>query len=251
MIATIVVFLLIGAMFPLPCFASDSLKTTIRANNCIANSTHCHCGLVEAKPASVCLKPVSQSTGKCTRGNCAASYRCDCESNVICAKLTTKSYHTTDTSDATTVECTSKDVVVPKQIIGFTSDFHIVALQEFQLFVNAVEIGYGESNVYKVLTSEIRSGDVIAVAAKRSSKEIFGTKLRFKDIQGETRVIDENWYASSTFVAGWLDKSFNPIANGWSRPSIATTIQEDNFDKDVPWMWLRTADTVYMRYQIP
>lgn len=249
--ATVLTVLVIGAMISPPCFASDSLKTTIRANSCIANSTHCHCGVVDAKVGSVCLKPIAKPPGKCKKGNCAAGYRCDCESNSICAKKSTTSYKTTDTSDKTTVDCTSSEVLVPKGITGTTTDFHIVASQEFQLFVNNREIGYGESNVYKVLTAEICSGDVIATVARRMSSDAYGIKLRFQDVQQEMRVIDENWYASSTFVAGWLDKSFDPVGNAWKHPSIATTITEDNFDKNVPWMWYGTADTVYMRYIIP
>lgn len=250
-LSAVLTVLVIGAMIPPPCIAFDSLKVTIRANSCIANSTHCHCGRVEARANSVCLKPVSDSPGKCTKGNCAASYRCDCESNSICVKHNSTSYQTTDKSDSTTVDCTSSEVLVPKGITGTTTDFHIVAFQEFQLFVNEIQVGYGESNVYKVLTAEIASGDVIAVAARRLSSDVYGIKLRFQDIQLETRVIDENWYASSTLVAGWLDKEFDPVAHGWEQPSISTTTTGDNFDVNVPWMWYENADTVYMRYIIP
>lgn len=229
----------------------DEIPTTIRANTCVLNATHCHCALVAANASSICLKPMSGTGTMCKKGSCAAGYRCDCESNAICAKGTVTSYVTTDISQGISVRCSAESKTVPRTIVGYTSDFHIVAYQEFQLFVNGQQIGYGDSNEYKVLTGEIASGDVIAVSAKRRSLNVYGVKLRFVDLQNEIRVIDENWYASSTYQASWLEKSFDPVNAGWTTPTNSMTVSEDGFDKNCPWMWKGISETVYFRYVIP
>lgn len=228
-----------------------TLTTTIRANSCIVNTTHCHCAMVAANANSTCLKPVSGSENLCTKSGCASGYRCDCGSSAICVKKTVSSYKATESNQAETVQCTVESTTVPSEIVGQTSDFHIVAYQEFQLFVNDQQIGYGDSNVYKVLTAEISSGDVIAVVAKRRSEGVYGVKLRFVDVQDEIRVIDENWYASSTYEASWLDRGFDAEGRGWEKPVMASTVAEEGFDGKVSWMWLGTAETVYFRYVIP
>lgn len=228
-----------------------TLTTTIRANSCIVNTTHCHCAMVAANPNSTCLKPVSGSETLCTKSGCASGHRCDCGSNSICLKKAVSSYKATESSQAETVQCTVESTLVPSEVVGQTTDFHIVAYQEFQLFVNDQQIGYGDSNEYKVLTAEIRSGDVIAVVAKRRSEGVYGVKLRFTDVQDEVRVIDENWYASSTYEASWLDRGFDAEGKGWELPGMALTVTEEGFDGRVAWMWLGAAETVYFRYVIP
>lgn len=230
---------------------SERIPTTIRADSCIANETHCHCSLIAPSPNSVCLKPLSGTGTTCMKGQCAAGYRCDCEANLICEKASVPSYKTNDTSNDETVTCMIETTKMPKTVVGQTSDFYIEAYQSFELFVNEKEIGYGIADESKVFSAEINSGDVIAVVAKRKSESVFGVKLRFVDVQDETRTIDENWFASSTLVSSWLSKEFDPVAAGWTAPSLATTVTSDGFDKNIPWMWFGDADTVYFRYVIP
>lgn len=231
------------------CLASGgSLNTTVRATDCVSNSTHCHCSHSPAGAGSVCLKPVLNSPGLCEKGPCAAGFRCDCDSAEVCERAEVKSYSTTDTSDAQTVECVRRTVTAPRRVSGMTSDFHIVALQEFQLFINGREIGYGEAGQYTVVTSEIAKEDVIGLRVARLGKEAYGVKLRFTDVQEETRMIDENWYATDKFDEKWIEKEFDAEKNGWRKPSITKHAQGDGFDRDVPWMWFEDVDTVYMRY---
>lgn len=243
--------LVLSALLHSHCLASNALSTTIRATDCIANSTHCHCSMVQAKSDAICLKPIANLPGKCVKDNCAAGFKCDCESSVVCEMKTVTGYKTTDKSSATTVSCTKDTKSVPKTAVSHTSDFHITAYQESQLFVNSDQIGFVRSSDYQVFTSEIKSGDVIAVQARRLSQARYGVKLRFLDLQLETRFIDENWYSTSSYDASWLDKSFDPAAAGWIHPSIASTVSEPAFDKDVPWMWHGTSDIMYARYVIP
>lgn len=233
------------------CLPTKKIDTTIRASNCVSNATHCHCSMVQAKSEAVCLKPIANSIGRCTKGSCAAGYKCDCDSNLVCMKQTVTAYSTTDKSSAMEVICTQSQPVVPKTVVVHTSDFHVIAFQEFQLFVNNDQVGFAQSNDYQVFTAELRSGDVVAVQARRLSKDKYGVKLRFQDLQLETRFIDENWYSSSTYDASWLDKSFDAVAAGWTHPSIASTVTDDGFDKDVPWMWNGASEIMYARYVIP
>lgn len=232
----------------------DILSTTIRANNCVANATHCHCALVAADTNRRCLKPISGTGMVCIKSRCRSGYRCDCESHRICRKRTVSSYRAVEegeSEEGDTVQCRLESATVASEVVGHTTDFHIVAYQEFQLFVNEQQVGYGESNEYKVLTTEIASGDVIAVMAKRRSEKVFGVKLRFVDVQEEIRVIDENWLASSTYEASWLDAGFDGGGKGWVKPTVAVTVTEEGFDRRVAWMWLGRAETVYLRYVIP
>lgn len=246
--ATIIVC---GVILPYACLGSESLSTTIRASDCIANTTHCHCTMVPSQANALCLKPISNLSGQCLKSNCAAGYKCDCDSSKVCEKQTVTGYTTTENTTATTVSCSEVESLIPKSAVSQTSDFHIIAFQEFQLFVNTDQIGYADSNDYRVFTAEIKSGDVIAVQARRLSQEKFGVKLRFLDLELETRTIDENWFASSSYEASWLAQSFDPQAAGWTHPSIASTVTESSFDSDVPWMWFGTAEVMYVRYVIP
>lgn len=237
------------------CWAGDhimkSLNATIRADDCTNNSTHCHCAMKAATTTSQCIKLMSGETDQCYKDACAGGYQCDCDSNDICGKVSTVYYQATGDSTSEQFQCSQEVATVPRVIVGRTSDFHIIAYQEFQLFVNSEQVGFGLSSVYKVLTAEVRSGDVIALIAKRISADVYGIKLKFTDLEDETRVIDENWYCSSTYISSWLDSSFDPVAESWMAPSAATTISDASFDADVSWMWFGSAETVYMRYVIP
>lgn len=184
-------------------------------------------------------------------GSCAAGFHCDCNANTICELVSTVYYNATENTDEEEFECSQSVAKTPRLIVGMTTDFHIVAYQEFQLFVNNEQIGFGEANQLKVFTAEIRADDVVAVAARRQSQDKFGVKLRFKDLQGETRFIDENWQSSDTFSSSWLSKTFSTATHNWTSPSITSTVTDVSFDSNVPWVWLNDADTVYFRYVIP
>lgn len=233
---------------PVPASAAK-LKHTVRAANCINNSTHCHCSLKQAS-SSTCLKPIVNESGRCTMGNCAAGFHCDCNANDICEMVSTVYYSAADKS-TDIFDCSSELVSVPRVIVGKTTDFQVIAYQEFQIFVNTEQIGYGKASIFKEFTSEVRSGDVIAVIARRLSADVYGVKLKFIDLQEEIRFIDENWFSSDQYDSSWLDAKFDPAATGWTRPSITNTITDAAFDADVPWMWFGTSETVYFRYTIP
>lgn len=226
------------------------LNATVRAADCINNSTHCHCALKQAGANSQCYKPVPGENAQCFKGKCAAGYHCDCDADDICEKVSTVYYIVEGSPTSETFPCIQDQTKVPRRIVGLSSDFHVMAMQEFQLFVNTEQIGFGESNVYKVFTAEIHPGDVIGVIARRQSSDKYGVKLRFLDAERETRFIDENWYVSPSFSSGWLGKSFDPSSYGWSRPSMAN-IATPGFDANTPWMWFGSADTVYFRYSLP
>lgn len=230
---------------------NTTLSSTVRANDCISNDTHCHCALRAAGSNSVCVKPVPDDPGRCFNGTCAAGYHCDCEAHDICQKLSTVYYAVASDPSVQPFDCVQNQRVVPRVVVGETSDFHVVAYQEFQLFVNTEQISFGLASQYKVATAEIRQGDVIAVTARRLSADVYGVKLMFTDGRNETRFIDKNWYASDEYVSSWLSPDFNPTAYNWTNPTLATTITDPEFDQDVPWMWYRKADTVYFRYVIP
>lgn len=230
---------------------NTTLDATVRATDCISNDTHCHCTLKAAGLNSVCVKPLQDEPGKCYNGTCAAGYHCDCDAHEICQKLSTVYYVVTSGASSEPFDCTQNQRIVPRVIVGETSDFHIVAYQEFQLFVNREQISFGTASQYKVSTAEIRQGDVIAVIAKRLSADVYGVKLMFTDGRNETRSIDKNWYASDTYISSWLSPDFDPVANNWTRPTLAATITDAEFDPNVSWWWYNASETVYFRYVLP
>lgn len=229
----------------------SKLDMVVHAAECINNSTHCHCSLKSPGENSQCIKPVPSESGKCQKGPCAKGFQCDCGSGDVCELVSTKYYRVAETPKTKIFSCIEDHKVIPRKLVARTSDFHIIAYQEFQLFVNDEEIGYGETNTAKTFTVEIHSGDVIGLIARRQSNSEYGIKLRFIDADEETRVIDENWYASPTFASSWLDQSFDPDFHGWKHPSTISTNSFPGFDPNVPWMWLDDGDTVYFRYVLP
>lgn len=224
---------------------------TIRASTCISNSTHCHCSLRSADPKSQCIKPVGDDSSRCKIGTCAAGYHCDCNTDDVCEKVSTVFYTVVGNSSPDEFDCTMGHKTVPRKIVGKTSDINIVAYRGFQLFINTEQIGFATTTDHNIFTAEIQSGDIMAVIAKRKASDVYGLKLRFLDLKGETRYVDENWYASDAYNASWLMSSFDPVQAGWQHPAIAQTISDASFDKDVPWMWSGTSETVYFRYVIP
>lgn len=234
-----------------------TLATTVRAQNCISNSTHCHCSLMPAGKDSICYKPVHMKMGKCTIGGCASGYKCDCASDSICSKKTVKSYaraeittfgRTTD-DDVNEIDCIESYKEVPYQVTGETVTFHIQGQQQFQLFIDDKEVGFSRNGEYKTVSTEICPGSVIAILAKRSTNDSYGIKFRFTDLKMETRTVDENWRCHSDYQAGWLQNSFDVQA--WHLPTISTKAAGSGFDGNIPWMWLRDSDMVFMRYVVP
>lgn len=228
------------------------LPMSVHAATCIVNTTHCHCAHSTAKAGQMCVTPVFGSTTRCTKVQCSGGYKCDCAADTICEILSSVSYKAGTNVDDSKDEfdCVRGSKEVPKIVVGQTTDFHMMAYQMFSLFVNYDMKGFAMTNAYKVMTAELKSGDVIGVIARRMNDDKYGMKLRFKDLRGEIRVIDENWYCSSAFLSEWLASSFEPVAKGWMRPALTSAVSENGFDKDVPWMWLSTNETVYCRYVV-
>lgn len=230
---------------------SATLNSTIRATSCIENSTHCHCDKYpNDSNERWCTKPLPNAINRCYNKLCMSGYHCDCKSDWICEKVSIVSYTAVgEKTDKSNFTCQSENMKLPKKVVGQTTDFHAIAYQEFQIFVNNENIGYSTANIYKVFTAEIKVGDVIGLIAKRQSATMYGVKLRFTDLNREVRYIDENWFVSADFASEWLNKDFNPTAHGWVTPSIVN-MTDIGFDSDTPWVWLNNNDTVYFRYDL-
>lgn len=227
------------------------LNATVRAADCINNETHCHCAEKPASISCIAYKPLDEDNTQCTKRTCGLGYQCDCEAHDICAKLSMVSYIATGDATEDITTCEQQQVDAPRVVVGQTSDLDIQVLGEFQLFVNGEEIGFARSSSHKTFTAEIAPGDRIAIIAKRQGPAEYGIKMRFRDLQGETRVIDENWYASSTYVSSWLHDSFDPPGASWTYPKVLQILSDASFDADVPWMWQGESQTVYFRYVVP
>lgn len=242
------------------------LDSTVRAANCINNSTHCHCAVYPGN-GRTCYKPldVHANTASCYLGYCGSGYHCDCQSSDLCQKLSIVSYsvdnvlaiNTSRVDDQTySFDCTKDNVNLPKWMVGHTSDFKVVAYQEFQLFINNEQIGYGMSNQDDEFTAEIKTNDIIGVVARRQSSSTYGVKVFFKNLEGENRTIDSNWFGSSVFTSNWLEQDFDPEADpNWVRPMLVPTLSADLFFPSSSWYWLEGSEAevpevVYMRYQI-
>lgn len=227
------------------------LNSTVRAADCINNETHCHCAERPVSTSCIAYKPLENDNTQCSKGTCGLGYQCDCDAHDICAKLSMVSYKGTGDTTEDIVPCEQQQMESPRVVVGQTSDLEIHVIGEFQLFVNGDEIGFARSSTHKTFTAEIASGDRIAIVAKRQAPGEYGIKMKFRDLEGETRVIDENWYASSTYVSSWLHDSFEPADSGWTYPKIVRGLSDPSFDSDVSWMWQGTSQTVYFRYVVP
>lgn len=183
-------------------------------------------------------------------GTCAGGYRCDCNADDICKKVSVVYYATESTPTTIEFDCTIGQKDVPKLIVGHTTDFHITAYQEYELYINNQQISYSTTSDYNTFTAEVNVGDIVSVIAKRGTEPEYGVKLRFINSAGETRNIDSNWYASSAYVSSWMDYLFDPVAHGWGTPSVSLTVPDPSFDSSTPFMWYGTADTVYFRYAL-
>lgn len=153
-------------------------------------------------------------------------------------------------------DCIKENVNLPKWMVGHTSDFKVVAYQEFQLFINNEQIGYGISNNDDEFTAEIKANDIVGVFARRQSSSTYGIKVFFKNIEGGNRTIDSNWCGSSVFPSNWLEQDFDPEADpNWVRPTLVPTLPADLFFPSSSWYWLEGSgsevpEVVYMRYHI-
>lgn len=228
----------------------NGMRVTVRAARCIVNETHCHCAMTAARPNEECLRPVESDIGKCFKAPCASGYKCDCASDDICKKMSTISYKAIEgaNTEASIFGCERVERLVPKFISGRTTDVHIAAYEMFSIFRNNEQFGFGMTPEHKVFSTEIVAGDVFGIMASYHSGHSFGIKMRFRDLQDEVRMVDENWKCSDTFFSNWLQRDFDSDAYGWKSPSITDSVSSDSFDADVPWMWYDSHNTIYCRY---
>lgn len=229
--------------------ATFAIKLSLAAP-CTVNATHCHCAMSKPYLNEICYQPVEGKANRCNQVPCASAYKCDCASRSLCRKLSTVYYTVKEQPNTNEFDCDKHSKHVPKIVTGRTTDFHLVVHQMFSLFVNRRQIGYGLTPEYNVITSEVKRGDIIGVIMSQVDK-YYGIKIRFKDLEGEIRVMDENWRCSNSFEPTWLHSSFDAVDFGWTPPSSRELMTEDSFDRDVPWMWHGHDDISYCRYKLP
>lgn len=223
--------------------------------NCIANETHCHCARVAA--SEKCPTPIGGNPGNCFMGPCPFRFKCDCEADDVCVRVSTKHYIPAKKSDDTgeEFECKQEFKNIPMSITSRTSEFHAMSADMFALFHNNEQVSYGMAGEYIVVTVEITHGDIIGVIASRKSRDEHGIKLRFRDLKDEIRTIDKNWRCSDMFYASWLEPIFNANETNWTSPSVMTRFRESTFDDNMPWMWFNNDDAsnnlVFCRYKLP
>lgn len=233
---------------------SNALPVIRRAARCIVNDTHCHCAITPPTPGQMCYRPIEDVSGRCQEGPCVKGYKCDCEAHDICQKLSSVFYIAPDAlapeqRETSDVACTKGQKMTPKMVTGRTTDFHMLSKGIFSIFRNNEQFGYGKGDEYVVLSTEIQTGDIMGVVGRSSGK--YGMKLRFRDMQDEVRVIDENWRCSGSFAADWLQRHFKPETMGWTSPSIVADVEGDDFDGNVPWMWKGNLELMFCRYVMP
>lgn len=237
---------------PKPVISSNfNGSTIVHAADCVLNTTHCHCVESTPAPSGTCIKPIVGKHGTCYLGGCAGGYKCDCSSSDICKLVTTVYYAVESTPTTSEFSCAMGLKEVPKKKVAHTSDFDIIAYDQFELFVNNDTIGFSNSIEHLKFTAEVTSGDVIGVKGTRGAGDEYGVKLVFADSIGERRNIDGNWWATNADQGdeSWLQASFDPESNGWERPvAVDGRISDPSFDKSVSYMWLGDYTTVYFRY---
>lgn len=234
--------------------------TTVRAFECVNNATHCHCAVYPGD-GRTCYKPSLSDSTKCYLGKCGSGYHCDCMSNEVCQKLSTVAY-VVDKSlaiDQSRVgdetyqfDCGQENVKLPKSIVGHTTDFKVVAYQEFQIFINSMQIGYGKGSNSGEFTAEVHANDIIGLVCRQQSKTVYGVKVSFEDLSGNSRSIDsQTWHASAVFTANWLDPSFDPESDpNWRNPTMVSSMSADLFFPGAPWFWLNDNETIYLRHKL-
>lgn len=233
------------------------LRELARAAPCIVNKTHCHCALSKPSLLQKCYREVANKSGRCEQIDCETTYKCDCASKNLCQKLSAVDYRVSfadlmnaNAQSRNEYRCKKGNKNVPMFISGKTTDFNLLVHQMFSLFLNQRQIGYAVTPGHKVVSTEIKKGDVVSIIMHRPAGEMYGTKLRFIDLEDEVRVMDENWLCGSSFQPGWLDPAFDAVAVGWNPPT-SRSIDDQGFDKNVPWMWYNDSEVAYCRYVLP
>lgn len=227
------------------------LKQLAHAAPCIVNQTHCHCAMSKPALGQICYQPIPGQSNRCEEVACEEAYKCDCASSHLRTKASVMQYTVKKTPGSTLLHCDHHEANVPTTISGKTTKFHVVSHEMFALFINKSQIGYAVTPEYKVLTTELTSGKVIGIMMQHQQKHKYGAKLRFSDLLGQTRYLDESWLCSNSYHANWLDDAFDPVAEGWGAPSVNKNMTDAAFDSKAPWMWYGHAQVTYCRYPLP
>ena len=72
---------------------------------------------------------------RCHKAKCAAGYNCDYNSSTISPKVSMIQYTMDGESTACEFHCSQGQVSVSRNVVGKTTDFHVVAYQGFHLSV--------------------------------------------------------------------------------------------------------------------
>lgn len=167
------------------------LASTVRAERCIANSTHCHCATTRAS-GGTCYRPEMKDSNICAESTCSAGLRCDCASDRICLKSEVTRYKLTEEVRDGRAGCESSKVLAPTKVLGFTADFEISVYDSFNLYVDGKVVGSGSGGgkTYTT-TSELNAGSVIGLEVWRENNALpCSAKLRYL-IHGTTHTLDE------------------------------------------------------------
>lgn len=159
------------------------LGNAIRAEQCIANSTHCHCS-VHPRAENACVKPSETAAGRCSMGTCLGGLRCDCASDKVCKKAARPAWTRTAGGGAAadgSFACEESSVSVPAEVIGYTADFEVNADGAFTLYVDgtAVDAGDGSKRETFRSTAQLYASSVIAVEVFGASAAGPALKLRY------------------------------------------------------------------------
>lgn len=160
------------------------LGNAVRAEQCIANATHCHCS-VHPRAANACVKPSETTAGECSMGTCLGGLRCDCASDKVCKKAARPAWVRAGGGAAPAAgaafKCEESVVDVPAEVIGYTADFEVNADGAFTLYVDgtAVDAGDGSKRETFRSTAQLYASSVIAVEVFGASAAGPALKLRY------------------------------------------------------------------------
>lgn len=159
------------------------LNNSVRAEQCIANSTHCHCSTQPRKTNS-CVKPSETEAGKCSMGTCLGGLRCDCASGKICKKAVRTLWNKVgdvSAASAGSFACEESKAPVPAEVIGFSADFEVNADGAFTLYVDGMAVSAGEGTLKNTFhsTAQLYASSVVAVEVFDSSAKGPALKLRY------------------------------------------------------------------------
>lgn len=262
------------------------IPVAIHVSQCLSNSTHCNCVLRGAtdKPRE-CLTLVqnsvveglstsSEGAAKCLNMTCDEDqrrqydYRCECGSTDICEKRTVHEFERISEGNDLLVSCRQVQREMPFTVVDQRTAFQISSADDFNMFLNGIQIGQGQGDTEHISTQTIRNikvvpGDVVAIMVKKGDRDShmgYGIKLKFNDINNEMRSFDRNWKCSNRFHALWLDPHFDATPPDWLAPILSKEMKHYNekhgdspSDENIPWMWIanhqRNMDVVYCRYK--